>query len=119
MWEGPSTPHPFLKGGLISESHPFEVYQTVEIILSSSLGNYYYTFVQVGSDGKTYVTLTDGQAWLVCGALRLPCPSNPSFLAVQEGSGQNITYVVTVKINQIPYTVTLNDTWYTVVPSLP
>ena len=102
-----------------TENWPFVVNQTIEIALVSRLGNYYYTFAEVTSDGKTYVTLTDGLAGVVCQALLAPCPPNPTFLAVQEGSGENISYIVTVTINHVPYTVWLNDSSYVVSPPLP
>jgi DNA-binding transcriptional ArsR family regulator len=102
-----------------TENWPFVVNQTIEVVLVSRLGNYYYTFSEVTSDGKTYVTLTDGLAGRVCQALLAPCPQYPTFLAVQEGSGQNISYNVTVTINHVPYTVWLNDSSYVVSPPLP
>ena len=61
------------------------------------------------------VTLTRDYAWRVCGALGLPCPSNPIFRAKQM---DNQSYVVIVEVNGKPHTVTLNDSATCVTPPL-
>ena len=70
---------------------------------------------QQGLFEEKMITLSGNMAWRVCGAIGVPCPSNPTFQAKQIG---NSTYVVIFEVNGKPYTITLNDTSSCVTPAL-
>jgi hypothetical protein len=64
------------------------------------------------------ITLSGDNAWMVCAALRLPCPSNPSFQAKAYREGNLTIYVALVSVNNSPYTVEFSDSFYCVSPTV-
>lgn len=72
-----------------------------------------FSVVQLTQESSgNQVTLTGKNAQRICGALNLPCTTEPSFQAKQIGD----TYVVMLEINGKSYTVMLNATSYCVSP---
>ncbi|MDE1816936.1 MAG: hypothetical protein KGI11_10310, partial [Thaumarchaeota archaeon] len=61
------------------------------------------------------VTISGDKGWLVCAAMEVPCPTNPTFQANQTGPD---TYVVLFRVNDKPYTVTIKGSSYCVIPAI-
>jgi hypothetical protein len=61
-------------------------------------------------------TINGSLAWQVCADFRLPCPSNPEFQAKTNVNGSLSTYFVTVHINNVPWYLVFNDSWYCISP---